>query len=140
MPSLARKGGAVRRRKSSTKHEQLPVQSQFGVCGSGGGGGADGMAERWSEAVTLYLVPKKFCIHIGIRILHKFDWAKHSNSNRIMRGRLQFVRNRLTIPLYRYIIIINHPQFGNFVWSGVLLFGTDSGGDGQPLTLPQGAA
>ena len=41
---------------------------------------------------------------------------------------------------YPLIIIINHPQFGNFVWSGVLLFGTDSGGDGQPLTLPQGAA
>ena len=80
-----------------TKHEQLPVQSQFGVCGSGGGEGADGMAERQSEAVTLYLVSKKIYIHIAIRKMHKNDSPQHSNSNRNTPMGGKFGRKRLTI-------------------------------------------
>ena len=94
---------------------------------------------RGPGGVTLHIVSKKIHPHIGIRKMHKFGRGQRSNSNRNVWSKGEIARKRLTISLYKYIIIINHPHFDDFVWSGVLSFAVDQPGSGAVNPCPRRA-
>jgi|GEM_PF-2525802 len=69
-------------------------------------------ASAFAFCAVLYLVLILKNSPTGIHKMHKKAGGKRSTSNRIVYCEREIPCKRLTIALYRYIIIINHPHFG----------------------------